>query len=95
MYRKTLRTLRLERKRRWSRRAVAAKARKRFLEALRWNDVGGFVTDGILRKHIVRLLAKDDEDRWLAVSVDGCAKRPRTMRGVIRCLAEMVWSKSR
>ena len=60
-------------------------------ESLR--DVGGFVTDGVLGVHAVRLLAKDDEVKYLAVSVDGQAKASRTYRGVLRCMAEMVARK--
>lgn len=88
-YWKRLKQKRIER----SRKGVEAKERKRRIEAAQWHDVGGFVTDGILGKHNIRLLAKDDEDRWMAIEVDGIAKRPRTMAGIKRCMAEMLWGK--
>ena len=53
-------------------------------------DVGVFVTDGCLGQHSVRLLAWPNDSQPLAVVVDGVHKRPRTLRGVVRCLALMI-----
>jgi hypothetical protein len=94
MYRKTYRRKKCESKvSRLRANQRAAKERKRIAEACHWRDVGGFTTDGILGNHKVRLLAKDDEDKWLAVFVDGQAKQPRTMRGIKNCIADMIWGK--
>lgn len=60
-------------------------------EALR--DVGGCVTDGCLGDHTIRLLAWPDEDRHYAVTVDGEHRQARTLRGVVRVLAEMVYGR--
>ena len=84
---------RIARRKAWSLNAHAANDRKRLAEAAQWRDVGGFVTDGILGAHAVRLMAKDDEGKYLAVSVDGAARQSRTFRGVLRCMAEMVSRK--
>jgi len=71
----------------------SAKERKRIAEACHWHDVGGFLTYGILGVHNVLLLAKDDEAKWLAIVVDGEHKRPRTLRGIKNCIAEMLHKK--
>jgi hypothetical protein len=56
-----------------------------------WQDVGGFVTDGCLGEHTVRLLFSPDYDeRMLAITVDGEHRRPRTLRGVEKCITKMV-----
>ncbi len=39
---------------------------------------------------MIRLLAYPESGRWVAVVVDGVHKRPRTLRGVWRCLGRMV-----
>jgi len=68
----------------------AAKERKRLAEAKAMRDVGGFVTDGCLGSHAVRLLAYTEDAPYLAIMVDGQARRPRTYRGIMRCMALMV-----
>lgn len=76
---------------RYSRAGVLARERKKQAEAAGWHDVGGFVTDGCLGEHRVRLLCSDDySERVLAVTVDGEHRRPRTLRGVEKCMARMV-----
>lgn len=70
----------------------AAKERKRIALSEGMRDVGGFVTDGCFGRHVVRLMAFPDGER-LAVVVDGQQRRARTYRGVLRCMAEMVFSK--
>jgi len=54
-------------------------------------DVGGFVTDGCLGTHVVRLLAYPGDERRLAVTVDGRHRQARTLRGIVRCMAEMIY----
>jgi len=85
---------RMERKRAAACRRCAvmrsAKARRRREAVASWRDVGGFVSDGVLGAHEVRLLCREDYPA-LAVVVDGRARRPRSLRGVVRCLARMVW----
>ena len=92
MYRKTLTNKRLQAKRERCARARAAKDRKRLETGGPWSDVGGIVTDGCLGRHTIRLLACDSySDRLLAVTVDGRQRRPRTLRGVVRCLASLLF----
>lgn len=92
MYRKSRRTLILERKRDRARLMAAAKRRKRIAEAESMRDVGGFVTDGCLGAHAVRLLAWPEDVRAVAVVVNGHHRRPRTFGGLVRCMAEMLSS---
>lgn len=73
----------------WSRNANAAKERKRLAEADGLVEAGGCVTWGCMVHHDIRLLAYPD-GRHVAVVVDGVHKRPRTLRGVWRCLARMI-----
>ena len=72
---------------------VAARARLRIERASAWTDVGGFVTDGVLGKHAVRLLASESYGPRLAVAVDGRHRAARTLRGVVRCMANMVFAE--
>ena len=81
----------LEKRKAWSRNAHAAKERKRQALADEWRDVGGFVTDGCLGKHTVRLLMSEDYSvSHYAVLCDGRVRQPRTRDGVLRCLRDMV-----
>lgn len=73
-----------------SAKGVAARKRLRSERAAEWRDVGGFVTDGVLGEHRVRLLASDSYGDRLAVTVDGEHRQARTLRGVLRCMAKMV-----
>jgi hypothetical protein len=82
-----------EKQLRKSRLGVEARERKRMSEACRWKDVGGFLTYGVLGVHSVMLSAKDDESKYLAVSVDGKARQARTLNGIKKCIAEMLWKK--
>jgi hypothetical protein len=72
------------------RRGAEAKARKRMAEGEAMTDVGGLVTDGCLGKHSIRLLAWPGEARSVAVVCDGQHRRPRSLRGVQRCIAMML-----
>ena len=72
---------------------VAARARLRMERASAWTDVGGLVTDGVLGKHTVRLLAAESYGPRLAVTVDGRHRDARTLRGVIRCISKMVFAE--
>ena len=92
-YRKSIRTLNKERKREWSRRAVAAKARKRMERVSAMTDVGGITTDGILGSHSIRLLSYGDGGRHYAITVDGEHRQARTERGILRCVAQMIFKK--
>lgn len=92
-YRKSIRTLNKERKREWSRRAVAAKARKRMERTSAMRDVGGIATDGILGSHSIRLLSYGDGEPHYAITVDGEHRTARTERGILRCLARMLFAK--
>ena len=69
---------------------VAARERKRIERSESMCDVGGFVTDGCLGIHSVRLLAYPGDERSVAVTVDGRHRAARTFRGVVRCMASMV-----
>jgi hypothetical protein len=74
-----------------SRKGVEARARLRRERAEAWRDVGGFVTDGALGRHVVRLLAREGYGPRLAVTVDGEHRDARTLRGVVRRMGIMVW----
>jgi hypothetical protein len=90
MYRKSVITRQLERKRKRCAAMRAAKDRKRITEAPALVECGGLLTWGALGNHDIRLLAYPD-GRQVAVVVDGAHKRPRTLRGVWRVIGEMVW----
>lgn len=72
---------------------VEAKKRLRVERFEAWWDVGGFVTDGVLGVHRVRLMESDSFGRRLAVCVDGVQRDARTLRGVARCMGEMVFKR--
>ena len=92
-YRKSISALKKDRKREWSRRAVAAKARKRIERGSTLFDVGGFATDGIFGRHAIRVLSYGDGGNHYAITVDGEHRQARTERGVLRCLARMVYQR--
>lgn len=75
------------------RRMREGKDRKRLREVQALVDVGGFVTDGVFGKHVVRCLARNFDEPWLYVTVDGAARRPRSFRGVMRVMALMMEKK--
>ena len=72
-----------------SRKGVDAKASKRISESESLIECGGCLTWGSLGHHDIRLLAYPDGGS-VAVVVDGQHKRPRTLRGVWKCLAKMM-----
>ena len=72
----------------------AAKDRNRIAAAEHAQDAGGITTDGCLGNHTVRLLHRGD-DRHYMIVCDGRHRQPRTYRGVIRCVAEMMARKHR
>ena len=92
MYRKSVRVLRVEEKRRRCAAMRAAKERKRMALGQAMVPVGWLTTGGCLGEHRVELLAYPD-GLHLAVSVDGVPRKARTMRGVARCVALMLWGK--
>lgn len=75
-----------------SRAGVEARRRKRLERADGWTDAGGFVTDGVLGVHSVRLWRSETYGERLAVTVDGEHRQARTLRGFIRCMAEMAYA---
>ena len=89
MYRKSIIAKRKEAKAKRCAQMRAAKERKRIARSSSLRDVGGFITDGCLGNHVVRLMAFADGER-LAVVIDGNHRKFRTYRGVLRCIAEMI-----
>jgi hypothetical protein len=85
-YYKRRRDKRLER----SRKGVEARERKRMAEADGMCEVGQITTSGCLGSHVITLLTWPGESRAVAVVVDGRHRRPRTARGVWRCVADMI-----
>lgn len=84
------------RRKRWSANANAAKARKRMAEVGEMTEIGTIYTSGVFGAHSIHALARSDRDeRWLYIVCDHQAKRPRTLRGVLRCLAKMVYEQRR
>lgn len=83
-----------KRRKAWSQNASAAKDRKRMAESCTMRDVGGLVTDGCLGAHVVRLLDWPGDVPQLAPVVDGRHCRPRSLQGIVRCLAKAIWNKS-
>ena len=73
-------------------RGVEVRERKRLARTSAMRDVGGFVTDGCLGTHTVRLMAWADGSH-VAVMVDGQDRQARTLRGVVRILAGVVFKK--
>ena len=93
MYRKSFRIKRLEAKRKRCVEMRAAKERKRMERVSAMTDVGGITTDGILGKHFIRILSYGDGGRHYAITVDGEHRTARTERGILRCLARMLFVK--
>ena len=93
MYRKSFRTKRLEAKRKRCVEMRAAKERKRMERVSAMTDVGGITTDGILGKHFIRILSYGDGGRHYAITVDGEHRQARTERGILRCVAQMIFKK--
>ena len=71
---------------------VAARKQNRLARTEAMRDVGGLVTDGCLGAHTVRLLAWPDGSH-VAVTVDGQHRQARTLRGVVRVLASMIFGR--
>lgn len=71
----------------------AAKERKRIERGSTLFDVGGFATDGILGRHVIRVLSYGDGGNHYAITVDGEHRQARTERGIIRCIAKMISRK--
>ena len=88
MYRKTIIRKQMERKERKCAVMRAAKEQKRFLESVGLSPSGWIHTGGCLGDHIIELLAYPD-GQHVAIVVDGQQRRPRTMRGVFKCVAKM------
>ena len=71
----------------------AAKARKSMEFVSTMHDVGGIATDGIFGAHTIRFLSYGDGELHYAITVDGKHRQARTERGILRCLARMVYRK--
>ncbi len=56
-------------------------------------DVGGITTDGIFGAHSIRLLSYGDGEPRYAITVDGEHRQARTERGILRCVAQMIFKK--
>ena len=93
MYRKSIRTKRLEAKRKRCAAMRAAKERKRMEFGSTLHDCGGFTTDGIFGSHSIRVLSYGDGGRHYAITVDGEHRQARTERGILRCVAQMIFKK--
>ena len=48
---------------------------------------------GILGKHFIRILSYGDGGRHYAITVDGEHRQARTERGILRCVAQMIFKK--
>lgn len=90
MYRKSIRTKRLEAKRKRCAAMRAAKDRIRMDRTAGMTDVGGIATDGLFGAHTIRILAYGDGEPHYAITVDGEHRPARTERGILRSLARMV-----
>lgn len=63
MYRKSIRTKRVEAKRKRCAAMRAAKDRKRMERTAALTDVGGIATDGLFGAHSIRILAYADDEK--------------------------------
>lgn len=77
-----------------SRKGVETRRRMMRERAAAWHDVGGLTTDGVLGAHSVRLLVSETYGDRLAVVVDDLHRQARTLRGVVRCMAQMIFKAS-
>ena len=93
MYRKSIRTIRLEAKRKRCAAMRSATERKRMEFGSTMLDVGGITTDGLLGAHSIRLLSYGDGGNHYAITADGKHRMARTERGILRCLARMVYGR--
>ena len=93
MYRKSIHTMRLESKRKRCAAMRDAKQRKRMEFVATLRDVGGITTDGLFGAHSIRLLSYGDGEPHYAIKVDGEHRQARTERGILRCLAKMIYRK--
>lgn len=71
----------------------AAKERRRMERGSTMLDIGGIVTDGIFGKHSIRILSYGDSGNHYAITVDGEHRQARTERGILRCLAKMIYRR--
>ena len=95
MYRKSIRTKRLEAKRKRCAAMREAKERKRMEFGSKLRDVGGIATDGLFGEHSIRILSYGDGEPHYAITVDGEHRQARTERGILRVLARMIYGKVR
>ena len=81
----------LERRRKWSRNANAAKERKRLAAAVAAVEVGHIDFRGPMfgGLHTLRCLHRDG-DRQLLIEIDGKPARPRSALGLRRLIAERI-----
>jgi len=95
MYRKSIRTMHLEAKRKRCAAMRAAKQRKRMEFGATMLDVGGITTDGLFGDHSIRILSYGDGEPHYAITVDGEHRMARTERGILRILAKMIYRKAK
>jgi len=93
MFRKSLTAIQKQRKHARAMAGVSARRRKRMEFSSTMLDVGGITTDGLLGAHSIRLLSYGDGGNHYAITVDGEHRQARTERGIIRCLARMVYGR--
>lgn len=93
MFRKSLTARKKERKRASAMAGVEARRRKRMEFGSTMHDVGGITTDGLFGAHSIRLLSYGDAEPHYAIVVDGEHRLARTERGILRCVAQMVYAK--
>ena len=93
MFRKSLTARQKERKHARAMAGVEARHRKRMEFGATLHDVGGITTDGLFGAHSIRLLSYGDGDTRYAITVDGEHRQARTERGILRCLAKMIYRK--
>lgn len=82
----------LDAQQRKSRLGVIARQDKRSREADAMQVVGTITTTGCLGSHTIELLAGDNySETHVAIRVDGEPRKPRTMRGVHKCISQMIF----
>ena len=91
MYRKSVRSKRLESKRKRCAQMRSAKERRRRARLVSMIPCGEILTSGCFGSHVIRLAAFPDDSGRVAVNVDGAERRPRTLRGVRVVLAQMIF----
>ena len=88
----------LQAKKKWSRNAHAAKARKKAEQASAMEIVGTVTFDGPMfgGNHVMRCLFCDDySDRHVMLEIDGAPFAPKTVAGVYRLIARRLCGRNK